>query len=87
MPTNFLRARPARTAVIAILVAAAVVAAGLASRGSNAKRLEQSAAARSVPSVSLVPAIDCRGWDARAAGPRRAMVPRTDLRPRQRLPA
>jgi RND family efflux transporter MFP subunit len=54
MPTNFLRARPARTAVIAILVAAAVVAAGLASRGSNAKRLEQSAAARSVPSVSLV---------------------------------
>jgi multidrug efflux pump subunit AcrA (membrane-fusion protein) len=55
MPSNFFRARPARTAVIVILVAAAVVAAGLASRSSNAKRLEQSAVARSVPSVSLVP--------------------------------
>jgi hypothetical protein len=55
MPSNFLRARPARTAVIAVFVAAAVVAAGLASRSSNTKRLEQSATARSVPSVSLVP--------------------------------
>jgi RND family efflux transporter MFP subunit len=55
MPTNILRATPARTTLAAILIAAAVVVAGLASRSSNAKRLEESAAARAVPTVALVP--------------------------------
>lgn len=47
-------ARSKRTAFIAIVVVAAVVAAGLSSRRSNANKLGEEAASRAVPTVSLL---------------------------------
>jgi RND family efflux transporter MFP subunit len=57
MPINTSKSagtRSKRTALIAVLVVAAVVAAGLASRRSNANKLGQEAASRAIPTVSLL---------------------------------
>jgi RND family efflux transporter MFP subunit len=54
MPTKSTGARSKRTAFITLIVVAAVVAAGLASRRSNANKLGEEAAARSIPTVSVL---------------------------------
>jgi RND family efflux transporter MFP subunit len=54
MPTKPSAPRTKRNAFIALIVVAAVVAAGLASRRSNANKLGEEAAARSVPTVSVL---------------------------------
>lgn len=56
MSTKSLRARPTLIAAIVIVLAGAVVAAGLASRRSQAEQLKQGAAARAVPTVNLLTA-------------------------------
>ena len=48
------RARPALIAAIAILIAGGVIAGGLATRHSQGEQLKESAAERSVPTVTLV---------------------------------
>jgi RND family efflux transporter MFP subunit len=62
-PTQSNRARPALVAAIAILVAGGVVAGGLLTRRSQAEALKESAAERSVPTVSLVSMKDVPAGD------------------------
>jgi RND family efflux transporter MFP subunit len=54
MPTDFLRKRSTRVLFTLGSLAVVVVAAGLLSRRSQAEKLEQGAAARAVPTVSLL---------------------------------
>jgi len=61
MPTKSNARRPLVVSVIAAAVAAAVVIGGLATRHSQAERLEEAAAARAVPTVSLVAMKDVAG--------------------------
>jgi RND family efflux transporter MFP subunit len=56
-------ARPALVAAIAILIAGAIVAGGLLTRRSQAEALKESAAERSVPTVSLVSMKDVPAGD------------------------
>lgn len=57
MPTNPTGGRSKRNAIIALILIAAVVAAGLVNRRLNASKLAEEAGARSIPTVSvLVPA-------------------------------
>jgi RND family efflux transporter MFP subunit len=61
MPTKSPQARPLLFASAAIIAAGAVVAGGLLARHSQAEQLKESAAARSVPTVSLVSQVDAPG--------------------------
>jgi RND family efflux transporter MFP subunit len=54
MPSNFLRSRPALISSAVVILAAAAVATGLASRRSHAEQLQQSAAESAVPTVALL---------------------------------
>jgi RND family efflux transporter MFP subunit len=54
MPTDFLRKRSTRVLFTLGTLAVVVVAAGLVARRSQAEKLEQGAAARAVPTVSLL---------------------------------
>lgn len=62
MPTKFLHTRSSRVGAVALILAAAVVAAGLANRRSNADSLDHEATVRAIPTVSLVtPSTDAAG--------------------------
>ena len=54
MPTKSTGPRTKRNAFIALVIVAAIVAAGLASRRSNANKLGEEADARSIPTVSML---------------------------------
>jgi RND family efflux transporter MFP subunit len=54
MPSNFLRSRPALISTAVLILAAAAVATGVASRRSHAEQLQQSAAERAIPTVALL---------------------------------
>jgi RND family efflux transporter MFP subunit len=55
--------RPALVAIVAVLIAGGVVAAGLVTRHNQGKQLEQSAAERAVPTVTLVSVKDVPAGD------------------------
>jgi RND family efflux transporter MFP subunit len=54
MPSNFLRSRPALISSAVLILAAAAVATGVASRRSHAEQLQHSAAERAIPTVTLL---------------------------------
>jgi RND family efflux transporter MFP subunit len=62
-PSSSSSSRPALVAIVAVLIAGGVVAGGLVTRHNQGKQLEQSAAERAVPTVTLVSMKDVPAGD------------------------